>query len=480
MRVIFFLLLSSSFFAQPHEIDSLKAVIQKQKADSNLVNQYHVLASKYFFVERDSAMHYILKSKLLAEKLNYKRGLSNAFFQLGYADYQNGNFFKTIEHWNASLALKNQMNDKSGVAKVLGSLGAVYISQSNFPKALELCNKALFIYDSIQDQAGSVYQLGNIAIIHQYNKDYNKAIETYKRVVDICLKLNDERGLALQYGNLGSAYHAMKEFTTAIEYVEQALSLFDKMSDMEHQALMLTTLGACYENLGELDKAMDYHFKSIAIAEKNNYQMALGLAYFNMGNIELKQKKYKDAQNHLAKCLSFAKSGGNLEQQSNVHKSLSFLDSLQGNFKGAFLNHRLYKILEDSIYNENKRKDLTRIELNYEFQKKEMANKAEQDLKDAVYVAEHKKQKMILALVSGILFILGLFAIFIFRSLKTTRKQKMAIEVKNKETELQKKIIEEKNKDITDSIIYAKRIQKAMMPNDVLIQKNLIKLKKNG
>jgi serine phosphatase RsbU (regulator of sigma subunit) len=56
------------------------------------------------------------------------------------------------------------------------------------------------------------------------------------------------------------------------------------------------------------------------------------------------------------------------------------------------------------------------------------------------------------------------FAGFIFRSLRTTRRQKQIIEVKSRETEEQKKIIEEKNKDITDSINYAKRIQQAKLP----------------
>jgi serine phosphatase RsbU (regulator of sigma subunit) len=43
----------------------------------------------------------------------------------------------------------------------------------------------------------------------------------------------------------------------------------------------------------------------------------------------------------------------------------------------------------------------------------------------------------------------------------------------NEKLDLQKKILEEKNKDITDSITYAKRIQKALMASDSLLTKNL-------
>jgi serine phosphatase RsbU (regulator of sigma subunit) len=56
--------------------------------------------------------------------------------------------------------------------------------------------------------------------------------------------------------------------------------------------------------------------------------------------------------------------------------------------------------------------------------------------------------------------------IIVFRSLKVTRKQKAMIEE-------QKNIVEEKNKDITDSIHYASRIQKALLTTDDYISSHL-------
>jgi serine phosphatase RsbU (regulator of sigma subunit) len=54
---------------------------------------------------------------------------------------------------------------------------------------------------------------------------------------------------------------------------------------------------------------------------------------------------------------------------------------------------------------------------------------------------------------------LGVFSLFIYRSFRTTKKQKQIIEE-------QKKIVEDKNKDIMDSINYALRIQQAILPDD--------------
>jgi hypothetical protein len=117
--------------------------------------------------------------------------------------------------------------------------------------------------------------------------------------------------------------------------------------------------------------------------------------------------------------------------------------------------------------------------LNYEFEKKEAATKANQDKKDAVALAEKRKQKTVLLLVSCVLILVFVFAGLIFRSLRITRKQKHVIEVKNKETEEQKRIIEQKNKDIVDSIYYAKRIQTALITSEKYIDRNLNKLQRD-
>lgn len=71
-------------------------------------------------------------------------------------------------------------------------------------------------------------------------------------------------------------------------------------------------------------------------------------------------------------------------------------------------------------------------------------------------------------LVTGLIIIIALIAI---KLLRTNRKN-------NKILKAQNEIIAEKNKDITDSIYYARRIQRSLLPPEKYIQKNLDRLKK--
>lgn len=71
-------------------------------------------------------------------------------------------------------------------------------------------------------------------------------------------------------------------------------------------------------------------------------------------------------------------------------------------------------------------------------------------------------------LVTGLIIVIALIAL---KLLRTNRKN-------NKILKAQKEIIEEKNKDITDSIYYARRIQRSLLPPEKYIQKNIDRLKK--
>ena len=107
--------------------------------------------------------------------------------------------------------------------------------------------------------------------------------------------------------------------------------------------------------------------------------------------------------------------------------------------------------------------------MQYEFDKKEAGERAEQDKQAAVDAAEKKKQAIILYSVIGGLMVVLVFAGFVFRSLRITRRQKQLIEQ-------QKHLVEEKQKEILDSIHYARRIQTALLPTEKYIDKTLKRL----
>ncbi|MEO6304978.1 MAG: hypothetical protein ABIP51_17585, partial [Bacteroidia bacterium] len=124
-----------------------------------------------------------------------------------------------------------------------------------------------------------------------------------------------------------------------------------------------------------------------------------------------------------------------------------------------FDHYKQFIIYRDSLNNESTRKASIRSQLNYEFEKKEAVIKEQQE-KERV-VAEEKnrfQQIVIFSVIAGLLLVI-IFAIFISRSLRVTKQQKL--------------IIEEKQKEILDSIRYAKRIQTSLLPSEKYLAKHL-------
>ena len=144
-----------------------------------------------------------------------------------------------------------------------------------------------------------------------------------------------------------------------------------------------------------------------------------------------------------------------------------------GRYKESFGYYKQAMDLKDTLFSREKSKEITRKEMNYEFEKKEAAVAAAAEKQQAVAAAEKQRQRTVLLLVSCVLLLVLIFSGFIFRALRITHRQKHLIEE-------QKKMVEEKQKEILDSIHYAKRIQMALLPTDKQVDKTLKRLRKNN
>ncbi|MBK7945650.1 MAG: hypothetical protein IPJ85_10230 [Flavobacteriales bacterium] len=68
---------------------------------------------------------------------------------------------------------------------------------------------------------------------------------------------------------------------------------------------------------------------------------------------------------------------------STAYRELERLHSINGDWKGAYLDHRMHVLYRDSIYNASNTEETTRLRMQYDFDKQEAATQAEQEKKDA-------------------------------------------------------------------------------------------------
>ncbi|HWY35002.1 MAG TPA: hypothetical protein VNX68_10170, partial [Nitrosopumilaceae archaeon] len=145
--------------------------------------------------------------------------------------------------------------------------------------------------------------------------------------------------------------------------------------------------------------------------------------------------------------------------------------------------HVKFKQLTDSIFNEENSKQLGDLKTQFEVEKKEAELKvkaeAEQEKLKAVSMEEKKRQEVIIYSVGGVLLIVIIFSLFLYKRFRITQKQKLVIEEQKVLVDEAYEKLREKNKEVMDSILYARRIQRALITSDKYIDNQLNKLNTN-
>ncbi len=450
-----------------------------------LANTYANLGA-YYYLKADypNALKNYFAALRIDEKLNNMEGIASHLSKIGIVYKNQADYPKALEFYFKALKITEELENKNGIATTLGNIGNVYKEQADYPKALEYYFKSLKIKEELENKNGIATTLGNIGSVYLSQAVYIKALEYYFKALKMAEELGDRNLIAIQLGNIGSVYlsqanshnvHPVERdslLNRALDYYFKSLKMSEELGNKNGIATTLGNIGIVYYSQADYTKALEYYFKALKMSEELGYKKLQAFALGNIGSLYTKKGKFAEAEKYLKHSLELSDSLGNLEGEKETNQYLSHLyDTLSQLAVGsgqwakkaeysklAFEHYKKYIAARDSINSEENQKKQVRIEMNYEFEKKMAAEKAEQEKRELKAREEAKKQRIILFSVSVFLLLVIVFAVFVVRSLKNTRRQKAIIET-------QKKIVEEKNKDIMDSIRYAQRIQNAILPN---------------
>jgi len=357
--------------------------------------------------------------------------------------------------------------------KTLRNTGNVYSDLSNLSKAMEYYQMSRKKAEEIGDKLGLAAALLNIGNRYSDLSDYPNALDYQEKSLKMFQEIGDKRGIGICLNNLGNIYKNQSNFSKALEYLQNSLAIQQEREDTLEIMTCFNNIGFVYEKLSDFSKAREYYEDGLKFAKRINDVDGIIRALSGIGNILSSTGKQKEAEQYYNEVLKLATESGNLFIKSEAYHSLRGVLEKQGRYKEALAEFDKHIALRDSIFSQEQNRDIAHRDAKYESDKKEATMQAEQEKANAVAEAESKKQKIVIvSVVSGLLLVM-VFAGFIFRSLRITRKQKILIEEQKTEVESQKHLVEEKQKEIIDSITYAKRLQEAILPPLDFVKKHL-------
>lgn len=440
---------SSLLFAQDPYIDSLKLALKNAKHDTTKLDLLTLLSNECDLPE---ILNYTQPAIEIAEKL-----LKNETYPL------------------LKLSIQNKL------ASAFNNNAFLYGQQGNIPLALNYYHQSLKILESVLKEANNLDQknkikqdiasvLLNIGSTYSKQNESEMALTNYNKALKIQEEIGDSIGIANALFDIGSIYSSSGNYEKAFGYNIKCLKMYEDFDEKIGASNCLNNLAFYFTSHGDFLKAREYLLRSLSLRKQMSNERTIASSYINLADNYLKFAKkasaLHDKQKNYALALAYSDSSLNLAKKINIPFEISIaenvlaeIESSRGNFKEAFEHFKQYIIYRDSVSNEGTRKASIKSQLKYEFEKKEAIIKEQQEKERMVAEEKNRVQKIIITSVLIGLLLVGIFAFFVFRSLKITRQQKH--------------IIEEKQKEILDSIRYAKRIQTSLLPTEKYIAKQL-------
>lgn len=323
-------------------------------------------------------------------------------------------------------------------------------------------------------------------------QDY--ALQNTKAALKIAEQMNDSVRIASCWAGMAMAFSGLGQNELAIQYYRMALPY---ASTIERVGRIHTFIGWAYDGSGKVDSGIVYcemgraeraqagYAEGVLATDGSLLGMYLRTGEYNkaraiisevvyihdtlghvgarestglwLGTIHEKENNLDSAEWYYRRAATYAEQTSNIDLKKASYQKLAELLERTGRKAEAYLYYREFVRINDSIKDWESKNNLARAREIYDVESKnqEIERLLQESTLAQLDIEKKERQRLWLGAITGITSLLVVIALLAYR-----QKQKSA-----KLLEAQKLIIEEKNQDITDSIVYAKRIQQAILPS---------------
>lgn len=327
-------------------------------------------------------------------------------------------------------------NDMITASRLANKLAFHFWSESNLSEAAIYFEKALRFNETLGNKNGVASLNNYLGLIYSDQADHDRAISHLSKALEIRRELNDAKGVYSEMVNLAVAYRQKADYKRAVELSEQALEAAKELND-------ITLIRRCYGMLTE-------NYSSLNDPEKS-------LEYFELFTA-LDKEIQKQEQQKLEE---------QARRQVNAAETKTLAALAEKELKEKELQHTELEL--DEAIRISKEREMQIELLNKENQIKELrVREQESRLRNEKLLRNSILTGLTLALI---------IAVILFTAFRQKQKANVLLARQNKEISEQKRRIEaqqmkiaeayveirDQNTKINRSIIYAQRIQNAVL-----------------
>ncbi len=498
--IIFLCLINTAFSQNDPKVDSILNIINTTTNDTTKIKELYGLCWLLRYTDLNKAVEYGEQAINLSKKIQYKPGLAESYKSMGGVYYVNSNYSQSYDYYVKSVDLFVELNDTLNLSKVKHNIGSIFSQQADYESALKYFYESLKFKEFLKDDKGiaATYNAIGLVFVEQGENFYKDAEEYFTKAMDIYIKFDDKAGIAKSYYRIGSVKNTYRNPNRqeAKEFLFKYLEISTELKDETSIAQANGSIGSIYLRLEQLDSAFIFLNKSTETWKKLNSPFEIANNYTYMAEYYILKSEYDKSIGLLQQALKIAEQISSLALKREVYSIYVDVYTAKGDYQSALQYNRRYYEAIDSLRKNDLADKVSKLELQKDFEKqlieRELAQKAEEQKQEIENQAREKRQLIISVFFLIAFVFVIIIALLIYRNNKQQHKANILLKAqhdeivekngilnqKNEEIEAQKDEIEIQLKRVTklkeevevqrqhvmDSIIYAKRIQEAILP----------------
>jgi len=470
----FFLLAGFQSFSQDRIlIDSLKILLDDAHQPADKIRIYSDLTELYKNIDTDTATEMARQALLLAEKTNDQLSVGLIHAQLGDIAMILDEVESAEMNYKQAIEYLQEIKDVKQIIRIYLALGNRFIEKNNYPEAMDNYLKGIRTSEQLADSAYLAKLYNNLGIVYLNIDKPEQALSLYSKALDLFIKNNDSANIAGITTNIGSIYIDLNDLEIARTYYLKGLEIFQKSSNISGVAHAYFKLGLLDEMqekytdaLANLNKSLELQ-QQIIVNGSGSKTMFLVETNIHIGIVLLALGEFQKAKEHLTTGYEMAQKTKQLSLIALSAQYLSDYYSKNKKFEQALNFYEVFKQYSDSIYNDDNVRQLTQLELQYQFD----AKLKEAELQRKLEEQKRQRQNLIYLLILGSLLMVLVIVILLLR-LEKNKKRKIALERKSLSEKL-----EYTSKELTTYVMYLLRKNEFIMSISQKLKKILIEAK---
>lgn len=360
-----------------------------------------------FRSDHASSEHYINLALKYFEESKDHRGMVNSLNVLAYLARQNQDLEAVKVYLEKAIAIASQVKDTLPLADATNNLGNLYKEMALFSQAIDAYFEALRLWEAKRDTSGMSIAYGSIGLAYYYQKNYDKALEFSRKHLMLSEKRKDLWEVSKICNTIAQIYNSRETFDSALVYQRKSLVLNRLMHIPVGEASACHNMASTLLLLSQPDSALNYMKMAMDITSSSDLPVPPEF-YNTLGNIWQTLGNYDRAYSNSLTAYRLGKEKKLPLVVSDATLLLSDICSKRGMEDKAYRYLKEHMQLSDSISNDEFLKQVTRMEIQYDFDKKEKAAEFERMQERFQSETKIRQQRILL---SGLVLLLAIIAL---------------------------------------------------------------------